>query len=161
MSPIVTQLLQLKTLFRKSAASFRSLSRASALLPAVLWTLLASESFATSERTEPVVGEISMLLGQAYIVHANGESVPATLGATISVKDTIETGNGGFVHIRFVDDALVTVRPYSLLAVERYDYSELTPENSVVKLRHEEGVARFISEFSPKYTGRRDWGERH
>ena len=46
----------------------------------------------------------------------------------ISVGDEIETRANGHVHIRFIDDALVSVRPNSRLSIERYDFDASRPE---------------------------------
>jgi len=49
------------------------------------------------------------------------------------------------VHVRFVDQGLVSVRPQSTLEILRYDYDAGNPAESAVKLNLVEGVARSIS----------------
>ena len=66
-------------------------------------------------------------------------------GSKVHVGDRVFTEAGGHVHVRFVDDALVSVRPSSTLDVVRYDYDATKPENSAVKFELSEGVARAIS----------------
>lgn len=90
------------------------------------------------------VGEVSLVLGRAYLERDNDrERIEA--GSKVHVGDRVFTEAGGHVHVRFVDDALVSVRPSSTLDVVRYDYDATKPENSAVKFDLSEGVARAIS----------------
>ena len=90
------------------------------------------------------VGEVSLVLGRAYLERDNGrERIEA--GSKVHVGDRVFTEAGGHVHVRFVDDALVSVRPSSTLDVVRYDYDAAKPESSAVKFELSEGVARAIS----------------
>jgi len=91
-----------------------------------------------------VVGEVSLVLGRAYLERDNDrERIEA--GSKVHVGDRVFTEAGGHVHVRFVDDALVSVRPSSTLDVVRYEYDAAKPENSAVKFELSEGVARAIS----------------
>jgi FecR protein len=91
------------------------------------------------------VGEVSLVLGKAYI-QAPGEARELIqVGTVISVNDMIETTPNGHVHIRFVDQALVSVRPSSRLEIVRYEYRPEAPSESIVKLNLVEGVTRAIS----------------
>ena len=125
----------------------------------VLLTLLAlslSLSFslialqATAQTTNSIhtptaaVGEVSLVLGRAYLERDNDrERIEA--GSKVHVGDRVFTEAGGHVHVRFVDDALISVRPSSTLDVVRYDYDAAKPENSAVKFELSEGAARAIS----------------
>ena len=66
-------------------------------------------------------------------------------GSPISVGDQIKTLSNGHVHVRFADEALVSVRPNSSLVIRRYDYNASAPAESAVKFDLEEGVTRAIS----------------
>ena len=90
------------------------------------------------------VGEVSLVLGRAYLEREDARVLIET-GAKVRVGDRVFTEAGGHVHVRFVDDALVSVRPSSTLDVVRYDYDASKPENSAVKFELSEGVARAIS----------------
>lgn len=90
------------------------------------------------------VGEVSLVLGRAYLEREDARMLIET-GAKVRVGDRVFTEAGGHVHVRFVDDALVSVRPSSTLDVVRYDYDASKPENSAVKFELSEGVARAIS----------------
>lgn len=93
----------------------------------------------------PAVGEVSMVLGKAWLRSADGSKQLLKRGSAIGVSDTIETGSNGHAHVRFVDQGLVVVRPSSVLQIERYEYDPQNPAASVVKLDLREGVARSIS----------------
>ncbi len=112
---------------------------------AMLALSCAGLALAKNEPSPAVVGEVSLLLGKATVSNAVGYTVPASVGLAIHAGDTIETASSGHVHIRFVDDALVSVRPLSILEVVRYDYSPQNPQNSAVKLNLVEGITRAIS----------------
>lgn len=91
------------------------------------------------------VGEVSLVLGKAWLESAERGRRPAEIAAKVYVNDRIITGANGHVHLHFIDQALVSVRPESLLEIQRYDYDELAPEQSSVKFRLDEGVTRSIS----------------
>lgn len=91
------------------------------------------------------VGQVNLVLGKAVIVHANGARETVKAGLPVSVGDRVETQGNAHVHIRFVDNELVSVRPLSRLEIERYDYRADDPAASVVKFNLIEGVARAVS----------------
>lgn len=91
------------------------------------------------------VGEVTLTVGKAMIVDADGTATAVRRGASIRVGDRVETAEGGHVHIRFVDGALVSVRPTSRLVVEDYQYNPAHIEQSLVRFRLDQGVARAIS----------------
>jgi hypothetical protein len=92
-----------------------------------------------------LVGEVSLVLGKAYIESPERDRRQVEVGSPVRVMDQISTGANGHVHIRFVDQALVSVRPDSLLEVERYQYDAARPEQSAVKFNLVEGITRSIS----------------
>ena len=59
--------------------------------------------------------------------------------------DRIVTESNGHVHIHFVDEALVSVRPNSELEILTYHYDTENPEQSSVKFNLVEGTARAVS----------------
>ncbi len=91
------------------------------------------------------VGEVSLVLGKAWLVSPERGRRTAEAGANVFVNDRIITAANGHVHLRFIDDALVSVRPDSQLEIQRYDYDERAPQESSVKFRLDEGVTRSIS----------------
>ena len=59
---------------------------------------------------EPVVGQVSLLIGEARLVHRDGSTERLRQGGSVAVGDRIETTANGHVHVRFVDNAVVSVR---------------------------------------------------
>lgn len=102
---------------------------------------LALLSAAVQAAPQHDAGEVTFLLGKAFI---NG-ATPVSVGSKIGSGDVVQTLGNGHVHIRFVDDGLVSVRPESRLAIEHYEYNEAHPNESVIKFSLEEGVMRSIS----------------
>lgn len=86
-------------------------------------------------------GVVTFTLGKAYI----NEDNKVVVGTQINQGDVIETLSNGHVHIRFVDDGLVSVRPDSKLSIEQYQYNAQHPDDSIIKFDLEEGVMRSIS----------------
>jgi len=117
-------------------------------LAALLLSL--SSSYATAQADKSIqnplhtVGEVSLVLGRAYL-ERGGDRDLIEAGSEIKVGDRVSTESGGHVHVRFVDDALVSVRPSSTLEVVRYDYDAAKPEKSTIKFELSEGEARAIS----------------
>ena len=109
-----------------------------------LLTVLPTASVQAGENESSAVGEVSLVLGRAYL-ERNGEREKIVTGAQINVGDRVFTEAGGHVHVHFIDDALVSVRPSSTLDIVRYDYDAQQPQNSAVKFELSEGVARAIS----------------
>ena len=91
------------------------------------------------------VGTVSLVVGEAHVVSADGAKHSIRRGITVRPGDRVETALGGHVHIRFIDDALVSVRPSSRLVIEEYQYDPARVAESQVRFRLETGVARAIS----------------
>ncbi len=93
------------------------------------------------------VGTVTFAAGDARIETPGGASAatPLAKGAQVLVGQTIVTGAGGHVHIRFVDDAFVAVRPNSQLAVDDYHYDAHDPAASRVKFTLNGGTGRLIT----------------
>lgn len=91
------------------------------------------------------VGSVTLVLGQATLIPAHGAAYTVQRGVTVKPGDRIETAQGGHVHIRFIDDALVSIRPSSRLIIEEYQYNPERVVDSQVRFKLEAGVARAIS----------------
>ncbi len=91
------------------------------------------------------VGQVSLLIGEARVVRADGSQQALQRGAAVRVGDRIETSANGHVHMRFIDNAAVSVRPDSSLEVQAYTFDAQRPELNEVRLRVDKGVSRSIS----------------
>lgn len=126
------------------------------LLPMHSKTVLAAEIIpaAPAKQAEQSVdvGAVSLVLGRAFVERGGLQDTDQKAsrqrlkaGDAVRVGDRLSTEAGGHVHVRFVDDALVSVRPSSTLDIVRYDYDAKNPSDSAVKFELSEGVARAIS----------------
>lgn len=95
--------------------------------------------------SEQAVGQVSLLIGAARVVHMNGSSEPLRRGASILVGDRVETSANGHVHVRFIDNGAISIRPDSVLEVQAYRYDAEKPQANEVRLRMEQGTSRSIS----------------
>ncbi|PCJ27754.1 MAG: hypothetical protein COA96_02570 [SAR86 cluster bacterium] len=107
----------------------------------------ASDSMilSNSEHELVPVGEVSLVLGKAYLLSSDDSRQLIKQGTQIKATDRILTGVNGHVHIRFIDHALVSVRPNSQLEIVRYQYNAQKPEQSTIKFYLLEGVTRSVS----------------
>ena len=129
----------------KHARRLLTLALAAHLLPLAGLPAFVPAAAASVEIASTEVGSVSLVLGKAWLLRPGAERERISVGTTIHVSDTIETNSNGHVHIHFVDEALVSVRPASTLEIVRYDYRPEAPAESVVKFNLVEGVARAIS----------------
>jgi hypothetical protein len=127
-------------------AVFASAGLILVLLAAPTYGLETSEQQQAGAEPAALVGTVSLVLGRATIEAGSGKlSRTVKPGSQVRVHDQIVTSTNGHVHIRFVDDALVSVRPDSRLEITRYDYDPARPALSAVKFDLIEGVTRAIS----------------
>jgi hypothetical protein len=91
------------------------------------------------------VGEVTLVIGAARVVGETGNSAHVQRGLPVFAGDRIETEEGGHVHLRFADGAMVSVRPGSRLHIETYRYDSANPQDSAIRLQLERGVARSIT----------------
>lgn len=94
---------------------------------------------------DAAVGQVSLLIGEARVVRKGGSVEALHRGSSIQVGDRVETAANGHVHVRFVDNAAVSVRPESVLEVQAYRYDAQRPQNNEVRLSVEQGTSRSIS----------------
>lgn len=94
--------------------------------------------------TTAVVGEVTLSIGSSEIRRA-GHSLPLAKGSTLQAGDLIHTSGSGHVHVRFIDGALLSVRPQSRLHIQEYRYDPQRPAESLVKFYLETGTVREIS----------------
>ena len=127
-------------------AVFASAGLILVLLAAPTYGLETSEQQQAGAEPAALVGTVSLVLGRATIESGSGKlSRTVKPGSQVRVHDQIVTSTNGHVHIRFVDDALISVRPDSRLEITRYDYDPASPALSTVKFDLIEGITRAIS----------------
>ena len=68
------------------------------------------------------VGEVTMSVGPVARTSAQGLPEVVRRGSPIMPGDRLDTADGGHVHIKFIDGALVSIRPGSRLWVQDYRY---------------------------------------
>lgn len=125
---------------RRREPASRALARVlRAALPALALCALQAQASA------PDVGYVSLVIGDGVIQRADGQTQPVARGARIHVGDRVQTGANGQVHLRFVDNGAVSVRPDSVLQVQDYQFDPARPQASEVRLKLEKGVGRSIS----------------
>lgn len=91
------------------------------------------------------VGEVTMSVGPVTRTTVQGLPEMVRRGTPILPGDRLDTADGGHLHIRFIDGALVSIRPGSRMLVEDYKYDPQRVSASLVRFKLEYGVARAIS----------------
>lgn len=66
------------------------------------------------------VGTVIFSIGNSSTSIDNQAAAPISKGQTIHIGQLIKTEQNGHVHIRFNDNAFVSVRPNSVLVIEDY-----------------------------------------
>jgi hypothetical protein len=95
--------------------------------------------------SETAIGQVTMIIGQSYATDLEGDKRRLQRASDIFIGDRIETDGGAHVHIRFIDDGRVSVRPESRLYIENYYTDTTNPANNVIRFYLEQGVLRSIS----------------
>src|SRR6056300_202789 len=103
------------------------------LMRVAIYIIGLSYSFSVIANAE--AGVVAFALGESSV----------SRGDAIYVGDIIETGGNGHVHIRFVDGALVSVRPNSRLRVDEYAYFPDRPADNRVRFTLETGTVRSVT----------------
>ena len=109
---------------------------------AMVWCVCA---WAQAMPQAAAVGEITLVIGQSDVEREAQPAVQAKKGGAILEGDVIKTSASGHVHIRFVDGALVSVRPNSVFTIHEFKYKSTDPAASVVRLSLGKGEVRSIS----------------
>lgn len=110
--------------------------------PLATLALAATALAAASAALAAPVGEVTFAAGDARV---DGAVAKLTRGAQVEVGQTIVTGAGGHVHIKFVDDAFVAIRPNSQLSVDEYHHDAADAASNRVKFTLRNGTGRLIT----------------
>lgn len=117
----------------------------------LLALLLAVGAAGPALATQPPVGRVSLIIGEAHVTRADGQRELLRRGADIQVGDRIQTAANGHVHVRFIDNGVVSVRPESVLEVQAYRYDAQSPALNEVRLKLDQGATRSISGSATEY----------
>jgi hypothetical protein len=107
-------------------------------LPVLVW----AQSSAILNK-DPV-GDVMLVIGTVQVQRGE-QQLSLSRGSPLMVGDSIQTHANGHVHLRFVDGALVSVRPASSLKIVEYRFDKANPSASVVRFQLDQGVVRAIS----------------
>ena len=105
----------------------------------------SSEGPSSASRDLQPIGSVSLVLGRAFIESEGNNRERVKMGMMIRQADRVVTESNGHVHIRFIDEALVSVRPNSELEILAYVFNTEDPDKSSIKFNLLEGTARAVS----------------
>lgn len=71
------------------------------------------------------IGRIKSVVGQANIVRG-AQTLPATPGATLSVKDVLTTGKDGRIGVTFIDNSRFSVGPNAHVSLAEFEFDDTT-----------------------------------
>lgn len=75
----------------------------------VLFVTLIPTLVFTAQESTSIVGHVTTSIGEVEIIRSNGHKFSAQRRSDIMEGDILETGPNGAIHIRFVDEALVSI----------------------------------------------------
>ncbi len=111
-----------------------------------LLLLLSPAIVAHAEVTQSeVAGHVTLVIGQALATNKNNEQRSLKRDDVVYSGETIETSLGGHVHLHFIDDGIISLRPSSRLIIELYHYDQQQAHNSAIRFTLQSGVLRSIS----------------
>lgn len=108
-----------------------------------LGAVMAHAGVASSAQT--VAGLVAFVSGSVTRQGAQGETALLKIGDPVYVGDRIHTLQQGYVHVRMVDQAFVSLRPNSQLLISAYEYSDQQPQSSRIRFDMVEGRSRVVS----------------
>lgn len=112
--------------------------------------LICAASLATSlsalAAEKAIIGEILFAVGERWKQNAKGDQrVEPKRGTALYVGDVLSTNDSGFLQIKMIDGAFISLRSNSRLRINSYHYDPEVPENNKVNLSLEEGVVRSVT----------------
>lgn len=91
------------------------------------------------------IGQVTLVIGQAQAIDGEGQIRSLKRSDPIYAGETLQTEDGGHVHLRFIDDGTLSLRPKSRLFIELYQYDRQEPKKSAIRFSLESGVVRSVS----------------
>src|SRR3990172_3701620 len=67
-------------------------------------------------------GKVTVVVGEAHIIRADGTQVPATINTPLYQGDVVETAKTGAVNIIFADNTAFAVSENARLAIDKFTY---------------------------------------
>ncbi len=128
--------------------TYRSLVAGLPAVWAAAWLalVLSLQGPALAAEGSAAVGQVSLLVGQARVTSASGQTRALERGAEVRIGDRLETEAGGHVHLQFVDGGRMSLRPSSRLVIEDYTAPQSgRPSSGAIRFRLEDGVVRSIT----------------
>ena len=83
---------------------------------------------ATAVRNDVVVGEVTALKGEVFVVLADGTQEALSAGDAIFANDVIETGDGSAIKLTMLDQTLFSLGANSRFSVNEFSYDPTTQE---------------------------------
>lgn len=73
------------------------------------------------------IGQVKVSKGTVTI-ERSGQQLPAAIGTRLQASDVVKTGADGSVGITMTDNSLLSAGPNSVLALDRYEFNDVTSE---------------------------------
>ena len=73
------------------------------------------------------IGQVKVSKGAVTIERA-GRQLPASVGTRLAASDVVRTGSDGSVGITMSDNSLLSAGPNSVLALDRYEFDDVTSQ---------------------------------
>ncbi|MDP2786093.1 MAG: FecR family protein [Sulfurimicrobium sp.] len=96
-------------------------------------------------QADQLAGEVTAAMGEARIVASAAGERAAAQGMPLQVGDILQTGPGGHMHIRMVDDALISLRPNSKLRITQYAYQPGVTATTQIRFDLLQGTVRSVT----------------
>lgn len=91
------------------------------------------------------VGKVMFVSGDVHVQQPDGNTQVVTVDQDIQAGQQFVTGEGGYLHLRMIDDAYYSVRPNSRFRIETYHYDATQPSNNQIRTQLEAGSVRAIT----------------
>jgi hypothetical protein len=89
--------------------------------------LLVALALACSATRAADIGQVKVVKGTVTI-ERDKTAMPATVGTRLRAADVLKTGPDGSVGVTMTDNSLLSAGPNSVVALDRYDFDDVTSE---------------------------------
>lgn len=113
-------------------------------LAGLILALLLNQVWAPAAWAQAVAGSVTFVSGTASLVR-DAQPRDLTMENKVREGDRLKTGADGYVHLRMIDGAVLSLRSDSALSIVNYHYAPDAPGESQVNLTLHSGVVRSIS----------------